>query len=261
MTPQRDQLAIAELTAMLADEFDLSTVLDMVAHDARASFDASSAALVLLDVRDRTDDLGMQVVAEALPQSIDSDLGFLTAGPALASARDGAVTMVADLADASDTRWPSYRRDALRAGMRGVRAFPLILLGSSVGTLVIHTGDPWGTQRPNAVGQTLANLAAIAISIAPHLSQRRSDTQDTIESALQGTVTIATATGIIAEVSDLDAAEARLQLHRLARAHQATAGAYAERIVTAYNSDPVRFAASVLLAYPDVLPSPPHIHL
>ena len=261
MTPQRDQLAIAALTAMLADEFDLPTVLDTVAHDARASFDAASAAVTLLDVRDRSGDLGMQVVAEALPQSTDSDLGFLTAGPALASARDGAVSMVADLADASDTRWPSYRRDALRAGMRGVRAFPLVLLGSSVGTLVIHTGDPWGTQRPNAIGQTLANLAAIAISIAPHLSQRRGDTQDTIDSVLQGTVTIATATGIVAELADLDVPQARLHLHRLARTHQATVGSYAERIATAYNSDPAQFATSELLAPPDVLPPPPHINL
>ncbi len=260
MTPQRDQLAIAALTAMLADEFDLPTVLDTVAYNARASFDASSAAVVLLGARDGTDDLGMQVVAEALPQSTDSDLSFLTSGPALASARDGAVTMVADLADASDTRWPTYRRDALRAGMRGVRAFPLVLLGSSVGTLVIHTGDPWGAQRPNAVGQTLANLAAIAISIAPHLSQRRGDTKDTIESVLQGTVTIATATGIVAELADLDVAAARLQLHRLARAHQATVGSYAERIVTAFNSDPERLASSGLLALPEVLPPPPHIN-
>ncbi|MGB2920085.1 MAG: hypothetical protein WBC15_07815, partial [Mycobacterium sp.] len=121
--------------------------------------------------------------------------------------------------------------------------------------------DPWGAHRPNSVGQTLANLAAVAISIAPHLSQRRGDTHDTIESVLQGTVVIATATGIVAEVSGVEVAEARLQLHRLARAHQATVGTHADRIVAAFNSDPHDFAASGLLAPPDALPPPPHINL
>jgi hypothetical protein len=259
MTAARDRLAIAELTTALAGDFDLPTVLDTVAHDARRGFEASSAAVVLLDGRHRTGDTGIQVVAEALLKTTDADLSFLTAGPVLASARDGAVAMIADLADAEDTRWPGYRRDALRAGMRGMRAFPVTMLGSSVGALVVHTGDPWGLGRPNDLGQILANLTAIAISIAPHSQQRRSDTRGTIETVLQGTIMIATATGIVAEVAEIDPAQARLHVHRLARAHQSTVTAHAERIVTAYDSDPQHFATSTLLAPPAVLPLPPHI--
>ena len=44
MTASRDRLAIAELTATLTGEFDLPTVLDTVAQDAREGFDATSAA-------------------------------------------------------------------------------------------------------------------------------------------------------------------------------------------------------------------------
>ena len=114
-------------------------------------------------------------------------------------------------------------------------------------------------QRPGDLGQILANLAAIAISIAPHSRQRRSDTGDTVESLLQGTVLIATTTGIIAELTDTDPSHARLQLHRLARAYQVTVSDHAERIVTAYNNDPERFAPFALLAPPTALPLPPHI--
>ena len=259
MTASRDRLAIAELTATLTGEFDLPTVLDTVAQDAREGFDATSAAVILLDGERQTGDTGVQVVAEALSQPTDADLSFIGSGPGLDSARGGAVTMVPDLADATDTRWPDYRRQALRAGMRGMRGFPVSILGSSVGALVIHTGEPWGVQRSNDFGQVLANLTALAISIAPHVVQRRSDTGDTIATLLQGTVTIATATGILAELSGLEPAQARLHLHRLARAHQRTVTEHAARIVAAHNEDPSQIKRSPLLSPPAELAPPPHI--
>jgi hypothetical protein len=257
MTTARDRVVIAQLTAALAGDFDLPTVLDDVAHDALAGLQAWSAVVVLRDDRHRAGDIGIQVVAEALCAPTDADLSFVTAGPALVTARDGAITMIVDLAAAGETRWPGYRRDALRAGARGMRGFPLTVMGSSVGALVVHTNVPWGVERSSEFGQTLANLAAIAISIAPHSSQRRADAGETIETLLQGTIVIATATGIIAEVSGSDPAQARLQLHRLARAHQATVTTHAGRIATAYNSDPARIAP--LLVAPGVLPPPPRI--
>ncbi|MCK5752936.1 MAG: GAF domain-containing protein [Mycobacterium sp.] len=259
MTASRDRLAIAELTATLTGEFDLPTVLDTVAQDAREGFDATSAAVILLDGERQTGDTGVQVVAEALSQPTDADLSFIGSGPGLDSARGGAVTMVPDLADATDTRWPDYRRQALRAGMRGMRGFPVSILGSSVGALVIHTGEPWGVQRSNDFGQVLANLTALAISIAPHVVQRRSDTSDTIATLLQGTVTIATATGILVELSGLEPAQVRLQLHRLARAHQRTVTEHAAMIVAAHNEDPSQIKRSPLLSPPAELAPPPHI--
>lgn len=259
MTAARDGTAIAQLTATLAGEFDLPTVLDTVAHDARGGLAAWAASVVLLDDRHGVDDAGIQVVAEALREPTDAELSFVTTGPALVSARNGAVTMIDDLADAQDTRWPQYRLDALQAGIRGMRSFPLKVLGSSVGALVVHTDEPWGVQRPNELGQTLANLAAIAISIAPQLHQRRAEVGETIETLLHGTVVIATATGIIAELTGGDAPRARLLLHRLARAHQNTVTTHADRLVTAYNVDPAGIAQSELLAVPGELPPPPHI--
>jgi hypothetical protein len=259
MTAARDRLAISELTAVMAGEFDLPTVLDTVAHEACLGFDAASVAVILIDEQHKTGDTGIQVVAEALRSPADIDLSFIGTGPALDSARGGAVTMISDIAAAEDTRWPDYRREALRAGMRGMRGFPVTILGSSVGALVVHTEDPWGTQRPNDFGQVLANLAAIAISIAPHVIQRRSDVGDTIDTLLKGTVAIATATGLITEIFGIEPAQARLQLHRLARAHQSTVTTHAEKIIAAHDNDPRRIRRSGLLTAPEDLAPPPHI--
>lgn len=258
MTVARDRLAITALTDMLTGTFDVPTVLDAVTHDACDGFDAASAVVVLLDGHQQPRTSGLHVVAEALRTPTDVDLHFVTAGPALASARGGAVTMVADLDDAGETRWPEYCQAARQAGIRGVRAFPVSVLGVPLGALVVHTGDPWGTRRPNEFGHTLANLAAIAISIGSQ-TDRSSDTRVTIDALLQGIFAIATATGILAELSGTQASQARLQLHRLARAHGTTATAHAEALVAAHNQDPRHLEQTGLLAAPSPLPPPPHI--
>lgn len=259
MIAARDRLVIAELTSVLTTDFDLATVLDSVVAGARESFDASSAVVVVLDVFGRTGDAATHVVAEALREPAHADLGFLTTGPGLVSARDGAITMVADLTDAEDTRWPVYRRAALRAGMRGMRAFPVKVLGVPMGALVIHTEDPWGTARPNDLGQILANLTAVALSIAPGAEQRRTDTDDTIEALLQGSAQIATAIGILAEVGGGTPAQARQRLHRLARAHGVTVIGHAVAIVSDYNNDPRGIGTSRLLRPPPDYLAPPRI--
>ncbi|MDV3123566.1 hypothetical protein M1247_01445 [Mycobacterium sp. 21AC1] len=259
MIVARDRLVIAELTHALTTDFDVSSMLDSVALGARDRYAAISAVVVVLDTRHQTDDTGIQVVAEALREPTHADLGFLTTGPGLDSARDGAVTMIADLTDAHDTRWPDYRRAALEAGMRGMRAFPVTVLGAPLGALVIHTDNPWGTARSNDLGQILANLTAIALSIRPRAGQRRTDTSDTIAALLQGTVQIATATGLIAELTESSVADARHRLHRLARAHGVTVTVHAAAVLAAYDEDPRRIRHSRLLSPPAVLRPPPHI--
>jgi hypothetical protein len=253
MTAARNRLAIADLTATLTTDFDLPTVLSAIAHDACRGYMAVSAVVGLLD---DGEDGGeeIRVVAEALREPSDADLAFVAIGPGYDSARDGAVTMIPDLAQSRETRWPAYRQEALRAGMRGMRAFPVTALGTRMGALVVHTDEPWGTARPNDLGQTLANLTALALSIAPQPAIRRSTTEDLIASVLQGSATIATATGIIAETLGGTVDQARLTLHRLARAHGVTVSAHAAAVLAAYDRDP-----TADLAAHDLLSTPPQL--
>lgn len=258
MTAARDRLAIAELTATLTTDFDLPTVLSTIAFDACRGYTAVSAVVALLDDRSQTGGTEIRVVAEALREPTDVDLGFAGSGPAFDSARDGAVTMVADLAEPHDTRWPEYRREALQAGMRAMRAFPVTALGTRMGALVVHTDEPWGVARPNDLGQTLANLTALALSIAPHAASRRRATEDLIGSLLEGTTTIAGATGVLAESLGLTIEQARLTLRRLARAHGVTVTAHAAAILAAYDRDPgAGIATHELLSVPQLGPPTP----
>jgi hypothetical protein len=258
MIAARNRLAIAELTATLTTDFDLPMLLSSIAIDACRGYTAVSAVVGLLDDRDHAEDPEIRVVAEALREPTDADLGFVGSGPAYESARDGAVTMIPDLSGTHGTRWPEYRDEALRAGMRGMRAFPVTALGARMGALVVHTDEPWGIDRPNDLGQTLANLAALALTIAPHPGIRRSTTEDLIASLLQGSTTIAATIGIIAETLGGTTEQARLTLNRLARAHGVTVSAHAAAILAAYDRDPsADLTANELLSVPPELrPTP-----
>ncbi|BDB42371.1 hypothetical protein Mkiyose1665_53910 [Mycobacterium kiyosense] len=260
MSDAQIRLAIADLTATLTTDFDLPVLLDTVASDARQGFDAYAAVVVLLDHRRTAQDGDVHVVAQALREPTSADLSFQRAGPGADSARRGAVTMINDLGEQTDTRWERYRRHAAAAGMRGMRAFPMTSLGVPLGALVIHTDIPWGSLRPNDFGQTLANLTALALSIGP-IKDRATDTTATINTVLQGSVLIATATGIIAERLTLSADDARAHLARSARQHGHTTTTHARAVVVAHNNAPHDPTALDALLQPPDLISPPHIDL
>jgi GAF domain-containing protein len=262
MSATQAAVAVAEISAALTGDFDLPALLATVADHARLGLDAFSAVVVLIDRRSALagNDIEntVQIVAEALRDGVVADLDFHMTGPGLFSANEGAVAMINDLTQADDTHWPEYRRRALAAGMRAVRAFPVVSLGVSLGSLVVHTDEPWGSDRPQTFGQIMANLTAVALASAAGDS-RRLDTTNTIETLLDGRVTIASAIGILSEVLDLGVEEARLALTRLARAHGSSVSAHAREVVDGHNADPLRSSVAAPWARPPDLPVPRHI--
>ncbi|MEV6661390.1 GAF domain-containing protein [Nocardia fluminea] len=259
MNTAQTRLAIADLTATLATDFDVPTVLHAVAQHARQCFDAASAAVILFDGR-RSGGSGIQIVAEAMREDILADPHLHISGPGLSSARDGAVAMLADLDDDSVEfhRWPDYRRRAREAGLRSVRAFPIKAMAQPLGSLVVHDDKPWGNERPNDFGQILADLTAIALSMGTEHG-RATTTADTVAAVLDGTSVVATAVGILAEYFDLDLDAARARLRRLARAHQLTPTEQATAIVSAQNRNPRDPGTDPALHFPADLTPPRHI--
>lgn len=229
--------AIAEVSATLNTEFDLPALLATVTGHARTGLTAYSAAVVLLDRRQYLEDKGIHVVAESVRDGAVVPVELQVAGPALVSASDGAVTMIDDMALADDTRWPEYRSRALAAGLRAVRAFPIVSLHVPLGSMVVHTEEPWGSSRSSTFGQILANLIATALASGV-VDDRRSETSKSIEALLDRSATVAAATGMIAEVLGLDVDEARRTLVRLAQSHGTNDADYARRIVEAHDADP-----------------------
>ncbi|WP_280222232.1 GAF domain-containing protein [Nocardia neocaledoniensis] len=257
MNTARTRLAIADLTATLATEFDVPALLHAVALHAQRCFDAHCAAIVLHGRR-AAGNAGLHIVAEAARDDSPADPRLHTVGPALASARDGAVAMIADLDDsAGDDRWPEYRARAREAGLRSVRAFPVRAMAVPLGAVVVHADEPWGTRRPDDFGQILADLTAIALSTSQ--GGRRVTATDTVDTVLNGTAVIATAVGILAEYFDRDADAARLRLHRLARAHQRTPTAQAAAVVRAQEVSPADPGAEPALHLPPDLAPPTSI--
>ncbi|WP_378741305.1 hypothetical protein [Nocardia brasiliensis] len=255
----RTRLAVAELTALLTTDFDVPTLLHTLVGHARGCFEACSAVLILLDDRRRGGQADIRIVAESTSDGYRADPALHTSGPGPTSAHTGAVTMITDLHTADDTRWSHYRASALAAGMGGVRAFPVTALAVPLGALVIHTTGPWGATRPNELGQILADLSAVALSIAdPH--GRRVTTSDTIEAVLADTTTVSVAVGILAEYLDLSIDGARDRLVRLARAHNTTPTTHAKAITGAHNRHPGDPAASGLLHPPPDPSAPPNIN-
>jgi hypothetical protein len=257
MNSARISSAVTQLSATLATDFDLPALLAAIAHHALRGHDASWAAIVLLDHRHGSADRALHVVAEAPIDGRTADLNLLIDGPALFSASQGVVTMIDDLDDADDTRWPEYRRCALAAGVRGVRAFPVVSLEVPLGSIVVHTAEPWGSSRSSSFGQTLANLTAVGLSSATG-NRRGADTSDSIEKLLRGVTTVASATGILAEVLGLDVDEAQRELGRLARANGVTMSAYGRIIVEAHDRDP--WDGTPAWSRQPYMPRPPHIN-
>ena len=255
MNSSRTRLAIAEPTATLTTDFDLMTMLEAVAKNALDCFDAYSAVVVLVFYRFPDAPAEVEMIAEAMRDGVPADRRFHTAGPGLASARDGAVTMITDLTDAEDTRWPGYRLSAVDAGMRGMRAFPVTALGVPLGSVIVHTDEPWGLSRPNDFGQILANLTSIALSSGGG-DTRYTHTSEAVQEVLEGVIALSSATGILAEVRGLEVSDARPELMRLARAHGVTITDHARSIINAQNEFPYDPASSgAFHPPPDLTPS------
>lgn len=186
MSDVLNRVAIADVTGTLTTDFDLPTLLQTVATHARGGFDAYSAVIVLRDDRRSTAGDDLHIVAESCQAGVGADTQLNTTGPALNSAHDGAVTLVTDLATIEDTRWPGYRQRALSTGLRGVRAYPVKALSVPVGSLVIHTQQPWdGSGQPSEFGQILANLVAIALSTGAS-AVRQSGVSKSVDTVLEG---------------------------------------------------------------------------
>lgn len=259
MSDVLNRVAIADVTGTLTTDFDLPTLLQTVATHARGGFDAYSAGIVLRDDRRSTAGDDLHIVAESCQAGVGADTQLNTTGPALNSAHDGAVTLVTDLATIEDTRWPGYRQRALSTGLRGVRAYPVKALSVPVGSLVIHTQQPWdGSGQPSEFGQILANLVAIALSTGAS-AVRQSGVSKSVDTVLEGTSVVSTAIGIIAEYRGIGIVEARHHLTRLARAHGVTVTAHARSVVAAQNSSPTDPGATGVFTPPTDLAIPRRI--
>lgn len=114
MRTAQSRVAVADITATLVTDFDLPSILQLIADYALAGCEASSAAIVVLDEQ------GLLCVAAHAGTPTDPVLD--TSGPAQDSARNSVTAMV-DNWNTSGQRWERHRAVALANGFIGLRAF------------------------------------------------------------------------------------------------------------------------------------------
>ncbi len=254
MTADQCDNPLADLASALASDFDLPVVLQSVARHARERFRAYSATVVLVDpyVLGAAPRAG-NIVAESVVDRTSADRTLNATGPGLESALGGAAMMVSEIAD--DTRWPAYRQRAASLGMRSVRAYPINVLSMPLGSVVVPSSESWGADRPDGIGQMLADLTAIALTVGnPRERHERASTA--VGRVLEGTAAMAIAIGIVAIARHIEPDLARERLLQLARSHDVTAADHATAIVAAHDAAPQHATAGGTLV-PLEVPEPP----
>jgi GAF domain-containing protein len=129
-------------------------------------------------------------------------------GPCLDAAERDVIVRSNDLR--SETRWPKFAPQAVRAGVLSVMSFRLYTEGRDSGALNLLGFEPGSfAAEPEALGAMLATHAAVSLTAA--------NRQHQFESALASRDVIGQAKGIIMERFDVDAIRAFELLRRISQ--------------------------------------------
>jgi transcriptional regulator with GAF, ATPase, and Fis domain len=105
--------------------------------------------------------LGMVCTSDPTTEIVEEAQFTLGEGPCVDAVRTRAPTIVSDLAALDEVRWPSFRPDALAAGIRAAFGFPLVVGRACIGALDLYedkTGPLTDEQFSEAVA--VAHVAA-----------------------------------------------------------------------------------------------------
>jgi GAF domain-containing protein len=215
------------LADTLAEDFDLSDVLDHLAHACVDLLGATAAGILLVNSGE-----GLQVVASSSENSHLLEVFQLQgqSGPCLDAYSTGAAIAVADLGDSAQ-RWPEFTAKARGLGFRSVHAFPMKLRSEVIGAVNLFHAAPKVLEDDDArVAQALADIATISV-IQMRLLREREHVAEQLQLALNSRIIIEQAKGMLAEVGRLDMGRAFESLRRYSRDNNLRLTAVAERVV------------------------------
>jgi GAF domain-containing protein len=215
------------LADTLADDFDISDVLDHLAHACVELLGATAAGILLADPGAK-----LRVVAASDESTHLLEVFQLEgkSGPCLEAHDTCRLVAVPDLAAAAE-RWPEFAERALALGFASVHAFPMRLRSEVIGAVNLFHGSRT-TLSPDAVSvaQALADIATISI-IQMRLMRERVQVAEQLQLALNSRIVIEQAKGMLAEVGGLDMGRAFDALRRYARDRNLRLTAVADTVV------------------------------
>jgi hypothetical protein len=153
---------------------------------------------------------------------------MLGEGPCVEATSRGAPVMVADIADDRDEtsrRWPMFRVEALRAGIRAIFAFPMRVGAIDLGSVDMYRADPGGLSD-RQVGKALLSVDRVAISILDQPGEYGPMEPGTVSDVL-----VHQAAGMVMVQANVSIEEALLRLRATAFAEGRALGELARDVV------------------------------
>lgn len=219
--------AFATLADTLVVGYDVLDLLQTLVENCRDLLDVDSAGILLLSSEDRLEVVASTSEANTLVEIMQLDAN---AGPCMECFRTQRVVSLPDIDIGSD-RWPDFCSTARANGIVSVYAIPLRLRETTIGTLnLMRNVRGELNQHDIRAAQALADVATIGV-LQERTVRDGSVIRDQLQNALSSRIVIEQAKGVVAETSHLSMDDAFQRIRTYARAHQATLGSVAQRLV------------------------------
>ena len=218
--------AFVALASRLVDGFDVVDLLGELTERCTGLLDIASAGLLLADASGT-----LHVLAASSERTRLLEIFQLqrAQGPCRDCYLSGASVSVADLASMQE-RWPDFVPRARDLGFASVHALPMRLHDRVLGALGLF-GTSVGTLAPDdlALGQAMADVASVAL--VQDMSARDAGAyNEHLQAALTNRVLLEQAKGVLAQLGDIDVADAFTVLRRYARAEGVTLSTVARAV-------------------------------
>lgn len=220
---------IAEEPAQCGDNPDLGGWMQRLCRAATRELSASGVGVSVMSPQG-----AVTVLAASSPGSeVIEQLQFtLGEGPCLDAYALGRPVLTADLASASRSQWPGYASAAQDHGVQAVFAFPLQIGGARLGAMDVYREQAGSLSGP-VVKQALAFAEAAMATLldAPHPQPTGDDEDTALGMALEGSLVVYQAQGMVQVQLDVDLAEAMVRMRAYAYAHNRPLHEVAEDVV------------------------------
>ena len=215
------------LADSLVDDFDVVDVLQRLVDDCISLFDASAAGILLLSPSNQLEVIVSTSERSELVELMQLRVG---AGPCVEAAATGKVVSVDDIDQIAD-RWPAFAADARASGFSSIRAIPLRLRDSTLGSLNLFRDESGALNAADAAAaQALADIATISI-LQQRLVEESEVAQAQLQRALDSRVVIEQAKGYLSQRENIDMDEAFARIRSHARSTQTRIGVVARDVI------------------------------
>lgn len=232
MTRMTGMDSLAEASAALVQDYDLTDVLAQTVADAVASVGASAAGLL---VTGRGGDLDLLVATSHEAAELETYQGAVGEGPCVECVRHQRALHLT-LGQVVE-RWPELGRLMDEARFGHVMATPLRWRGSTLGGLnLFWSDDQPDTEAAGALAQAFSDMLTLFIVHSDPVSPEQA--HQMVLAALEGRTLIEQAKGVLAEQEGLDMAAAYRRLLELATGSGDSLTATAAMLVERAGSSP-----------------------